>query len=277
MELLSKLEPAAEAQAIEKEKHLSDLFSGYGKAAIAYSGGVDSTYLADVAHSVLEANAHLVLADSPSIPRAELAEAMQLAQERGWNLQVLHTDEFANPDFVRNDARRCYYCKTELFSKMRAYAAQHGISILVYGANTDDLQDATRVGSIAAKEQRVVAPLQGVRMTKQEIRFLSARRGLPTSDKPAFACLSSRLPKGAPVTLDALARIEQAEEALRREGFRQYRARHHGDICRIEVEAADLPRLLEPDTRQRVVDALNQAGYRYVTLDLAGYRSGSTA
>jgi uncharacterized protein len=266
-----------EESALEKEERLKVLLSSYGAIAIAYSGGVDSTYLSDVAHGTLGANARILLGDSPSIPRSEVAEATALAEERGWNFEVLFTDEFQNDDYLKNDGTRCYHCRTELFTKMRAFAEHAGIPKLAYGEITDDLVDTTRLGAKAASEFSVVAPLVEANMTKAEIRVLSERRGLPTADKPSFACLSSRFPVGTRVSVEDLQKVEKAEEALKKLGFRQYRARHHGDLCRIEVDPDDLPRLLDSELRDAVVASVRGAGYRFVTIDLSGYRTGSTA
>ena len=266
-----------EETALTKEDRLKSLIASYEGLAVAYSGGVDSTYLSDVAHDVLGTRARILLGDSPSIPRSEVQEALDLARERGWNFEVLFTNEFESDAYLANDGTRCYHCRTELFTKMRAYAEQAGISVLAYGEITDDLVDPTRLGARAAKELSVVAPLVEARLTKAEIRVLSARRNLPTADKASFACLSSRVPIGTRVTLEDLRKIERAEEALKRLGFHQYRARHHGNLCRIEVDPEDVPRLIEPAVREALVAAITEAGYRYVTLDLAGYRTGSTA
>lgn len=262
---------------LAKEVRLKELIAGYGSLAVAYSGGVDSTYLADVAHEVLGTGAVMVLADSPSIPRAEVADARGIAHDRQWNLQVIRTHEFEDENYLKNDGRRCYFCKSELFDKMREYALANHVSTLAYGAIADDLADTTRVGHLAAKEYAVVAPLQDAGLAKSEIRELSRRRNLPTAEKASFACLASRFPMGTRVTVEDIDKVEKAEEALRALGFRQYRARHHGDVCRIEVDAADLPRVLDPDTREKIVRGIRAAGYRFVTLDLAGYRTGSTA
>jgi uncharacterized protein len=263
--------------ALEKEKRLQTLLSSYGALAIAYSGGVDSTYLADVAHEILGSGARMILADSPSMPRSELEEATRIARARKWDLTIITTHEFANETFLRNDGKRCYICKTELFTRMREYAVKNDIAVLAYGETADDIVDPTRLGKIAAGEHRVVAPLLEAGLAKEEIRELSKQRGLPTWNKASFACLSSRIPAGTRLTLDALGRIERAEELLKGLGFRQYRARHHGDLCRIEVEVGDFDKLMERGTRERVVAELRSMGYRHVTLDLAGYRTGSTA
>lgn len=260
-----------------KEAALKERIAGYASVAVAYSGGVDSAYLADMAHETLGAEARVILADSPSIPRSEVRDASALAQARGWNFQVIATREFDNEAFLRNDGSRCFHCKNELFSRMDALARELGIRVLAYGEIADDLADPTRLGAQAARAYRVVAPLAEVELHKDEIRALSKRRGLPTWDKASFACLSSRFPVGARVELDALARIEAAEEWLKARGFRQYRARHHGDLVRIEVDAGEIGRLSDHALREELVTAFREIGYRHVTLDLAGYRTGSTA
>lgn len=262
---------------LAKEEALKQLLASYGALAIAYSGGVDSTYLAEVAHETLGEKALLVLADSPSIPREEVAEATELARQRGWNLSVIATSEFENEEFLKNDGRRCYFCKSELFTRMNAFAEEHGVRVLAYGEIADDALDPTRLGAKAALEHRVVAPLAEAGLGKDEIRALSRQRGLPTWNKASFACLSSRFPKGTRVDINEMLKVERAEQILRRLGFHQYRARHHGDTCRIEIEPDDFSKLLDPVVRQEVVEGLQKAGYRYVTLDLAGYRTGSTA
>lgn len=260
-----------------KEERLKEFIRQCGSMAVAYSGGVDSTYLADVAHEVLGGDAAILIADSPSLPRSEFDEAKQIAQERGWRLTIVKTDEFGNEEYLKNEGMRCYHCRVSLFTEMKRYADQAEIKVLAYGAIVDDLMDPTRVGARAAEEYRVVAPLQEAGLTKEDIRELSGRRGLPTSDKASFACLSSRFPKGTRVNLEDLKKVEQAEETLRRLGFKQYRARHHGDICRIEIDEVDLSRLLDDGVRREILDSLTGAGYRFVTLDLACYRTGSTA
>jgi uncharacterized protein len=262
---------------LEKEARLKEIVMRYGSVAVAYSGGVDSTYLADVANEALGRDAHILLADSPSVPRSEVAEATELAARRGWNFEVLHTNEFENDSYLKNDGTRCYYCRAELFHHLRDYAHRRGVAVMAYGEITDDLVDTTRKGAIAARENGVAAPLVEAGLSKPEIRRLSERRNLPTADKPSFACLSSRFPVGTRVTVEDLRKVEQAEEGLKRLGFRQYRARHHGDLCRIEIDTEDIPRLLDSTMREQVVAAVRAAGYRHVALDLAGYRTGSTA
>jgi uncharacterized protein len=262
---------------LAKEAALKASLAAHGAVAVAYSGGVDSSYLADIAYEALGANAHMVIADSPSIPREELAEARALAAQRGWTLHIIETREFDNEAFLKNDGTRCYYCKSELFTRMKTFAEENGIHVIAYGEIADDALDPTRLGSRAARELQAVAPLADAGLGKEEIRALSKRRGLPTWDKASFACLSSRFPKGNRLNIEEMLRVERAEQVLKSLGFRQYRARHHGDLCRIELDPADFAKLLEGDVRTQIIDALRKVGYRHVTLDLAGYRTGSTA
>jgi uncharacterized protein len=242
--------------------------------AIAYSGGVDSTLLAALAHEFMEAGrVQLIIADSPSIPRSELKAAMELASERGWALAVVKTAEMDVPGYQENSGDRCYFCKFELFKEMEAYASAHGITTLAYGSILDDLSDH-RPGAKAAAEYQVIAPLQ--ELSKDEIRALSRERDLPTASRASFACLASRLPRGERVTVEKLTKIEMAEEILKAKGFHQYRARHHGDLLRIEVEEGDIARFLDAALRHELLEQLKGLGYRHVSLDLAGYRTGST-
>lgn len=261
----------------EKEQILIKLIQSWDSVVVAFSGGVDSSYLADVAASTLKDGAHIVIADSPSIPRSELDDAKRLANSRGWRLIIVKTNEFDSEAYRRNDGTRCYHCKTELFRVLKEYAARNQVNVIAYGANLDDLEDPTRLGMKAASENSIMAPLQMARLSKSEIRLLSAKRGLPTAEKPSFACLASRFPKGVPVNPDDMHRIEMAEELLKKLGFRQYRVRHHNELCRIEVEIQDLPKFLESAVREEIVEKLRFLGYRFVTLDLAGYRTGSSA
>lgn len=262
---------------LHKEEQLIILLRSYASVAVAYSGGVDSTYLADVACEALGEKACLLIADTPSLPRAELTFALDLARQRGWRVATVIPREFENAAFLENSPLRCYYCKQELFTEMTAYAHEHGLSVLVYGETAEDSFDQTRVGMRAAREAGARAPLAEAGFTKDDIRERSRARNLPTWDKPSFACLASRIPAGTPISPEILLRIEQVETLLRDLGCRQYRARHHGELCRIEVEPGDMPLLLQEENRQHILTALKALGYRHVTLDLAGYRMGSTA
>ncbi len=267
--------PCDPAVAEAKEAELKRILAGYTSLAVAYSGGVDSAYLSDVAHDVLGSRSSMVLADSPSLPRSEFAEASALANSRGWDFVVVNTQEFDNEAYLKNDGRRCYFCKSELFRQMKDYAESKRVTTLAYGAMADDAFDPTRLGALAATEHQIVAPLQLARLGKAEIRHLSRQRGLPTSDKASFACLSSRFPKGTRVTLEDIRKVEAAEEALRKHGFHQFRARLHGDTCRIEIDMDDLGKFADPAVRDDVVAGVKAAGYAHVTLDLGGYRDAT--
>jgi len=257
------------------ESKLNDLrriIGGMESAIVAFSAGVDSTFVAAVAADVLGGRAVAVTGVSPSIPRSEVEEAQQLARQIGIRHVLLDTSEMDRPGYVENSPQRCYHCKTELYSLLEDMAARDGIAFVLDGCNMDDLGDH-RPGRVAAAEHRVRSPLIEAGLNKSEIRELSRARGLPTWDKPAMACLSSRIPYGTPVTVEALDQVGAAEAFLRDLGFRQLRVRHHTDVARIEVEPGDLAAVL--DHRDRIVTRLKNLGYKYVTLDLAGFRSGS--
>ena len=258
----------------EKEQALLNELKSYGSIAVAYSGGVDSTYLADVAHEALGQHAMMVIADSPSIPREELEEAIQMATERGWNLRIIKTEEHLQDDYLENKGDRCFHCKNELFTKMEMILSEFGDIVLAHGAIEDDKGDI-RPGTQAAANHCVIAPLQNAGLYKKEIRILSERRGLPTAGKASFACLGSRFPTGTRIELEAMTQVEKAEAILRARGFSQYRIRHHGDLCRIEIDQADFDKIMEE--RIELVDAIRKTGYRFVTLDLSGYSMGSSA
>jgi uncharacterized protein len=241
---------------------------------VAYSGGTDSAYLAYVAHQVLGSRMLAVIADSASLPRAELAAALAFAQEHSIPVETLSTDELANPDYQRNDAQRCFHCKDELFTQMEALRSQRGFSHIAYGRNLDDDGDF-RPGQRAAAMHHAVAPLAEAGLRKAEIRQLARAAGLSLADKPASACLSSRIEYGRPVTAEALAQVEAAEVALHALGFTQLRVRHHGELARIELTRDELPRALSLDLFDRISLELRALGFRYITLDLDGFRSGS--
>ncbi len=241
---------------------------------VAYSGGADSAYLAWAAHQALGERMLAVIADSPSLPRAELASALDFAREHQIPIRVLTTAELANPDYARNDAQRCFHCKQELFTRMEALRAEIGYPHLAYGMNLDD-RGEFRPGQQAAVLHKARAPLAETALTKAEIRTLAHAAGLRIWDKPAAACLSSRIEYGRPVTAEALAQVEHAEEALHRLGFPRVRVRHHGSLARIEIAREDIPRALALHVLDRITGAVRSAGFSYVTLDTEGYRSGS--
>ncbi|MDD4016878.1 MAG: ATP-dependent sacrificial sulfur transferase LarE [Kiritimatiellae bacterium] len=258
-----------------KELILHALLRAYGRVALGFSGGVDSTLLLRVALDVLgPGNVLAVIADTPSLPRKELAEALRLAETMGTECVVVDPGELNDPDYAANPADRCYFCKKRLFGCIAGAAGERGFAQVLDGSNADDAGDY-RPGRRAADELGVKSPLMEAGLTKAEIRALSRNAALPTADKPAMACLASRIPYGTPVTVGVLAQVERAEEVLRAAGFAQCRVRHHGEVARIEVAIADLPRLLEESVREAVVRGIQAAGYRYVTLDLQGYRMGS--
>ncbi len=246
-----------------------------GRTLIAYSGGVDSTFLAKVAYDSLKQDSLAVIADSPSLPRRELQEALAVADEFEFPVRIIRTKEFLNESYTRNPLNRCYFCKSELFSNLAAIASKEGWRTIAYGENASDKTDF-RPGTQAASEFGVRAPLKEVGLTKAEIRELSANFGLPTSDKPEMPCLSSRIPYGESVTTKALAMIEAGEQVLREAGFSDVRVRHHKDVARIEVGCDEIQRFAGSELRNLVTQGLKKIGYAYVTLDLQGYRRGST-
>ena len=259
----------------EKKRELHAVLNGYGRVALGFSGGVDSTLLLCVALEVLgSGNVLAVIADTPSLPRKEFVEAKRLAAGMGASCVVVDPAELNDPNYAANPADRCYFCKKHLFELVAKVAHEKGFATVLDGNNADDAGDY-RPGRRAALELGVKSPLMEAGLTKDEIRQLSARAGLPTADKPAMACLASRIPYGTPVTQEILAQVERAEETLHHAGFVHCRVRHHGDVARIELDVSALPMMLDSAVRDRVVREVKAAGYRYVTLDLQGYRMGS--
>ncbi len=252
------------------DQHLRAL----GRTLIAYSGGVDSAFLAWAAHQSLSSDMLAVIADSPSLARAQLADATAFAGEQGIPLEIIVTDELDRPEYARNDSSRCFHCKDELFSAMEEFRARRGFESIAYGVNLDDQGDF-RPGQRAAEQHRVAAPLRQAGLTKQEIRELSRAAGLRIWDKPASACLSSRIEYGREVTREALGIVEQGEDALRVLGFRQFRVRHHGEIVRIEIAPEELARALTAEMAAEFTRIFKALGFQFVTLDLEGFRSGS--
>jgi len=289
-ELLTHTRPPVGKIAAEKLEKLRQLLVGYETCLVAYSGGVDSVFLALVAHQVLGDRALSVIADSPSLPRRELADAIAIGEKFGFPVRVVRTAEFDNPAYLANPTNRCYFCKHELFTELEVLARTEKFAVIAYGENASDISDF-RPGAKAASEFQVRAPLKEAGLTKSEIREVSAWLGLPTADKPQMACLSSRIPHGESVNTQKLSMVESAENVLRDLGFYDVRVRHHEygtpsngtapsaapapaglvRLARIEVGPAELSRLMEPTVSGKVQQALKQIGYAHVTVDLQGY------
>ncbi|HEX6505370.1 MAG TPA: ATP-dependent sacrificial sulfur transferase LarE [Terriglobales bacterium] len=258
----------------QKRRKLESRLLSLGRTLIAYSGGVDSAFLAYMARRVLGSNALAVIADSPSLARTQLADAVAFAREQGFPLEIISTHELERPDYVRNDGSRCFHCKDELFDMLEQLRQSRGFDTIAYGVNLDDQGDF-RPGQRAARNHGVAAPLLDAGLTKSDIRELARAAGLRVWDKPASACLSSRIEYGRPVTPDALRTVEQGEDALRALGFRQFRVRHHGEIVRLEIASEEMPRALTPKMAAEFARIFRALGFQFVTLDLEGFRSGS--
>jgi uncharacterized protein len=263
-----------EAASLEKERSLLASLLALDSLLIAFSGGADSAYLAWAAHSVLGERALSITALSASFSRHDFEQADAFVRSVGLRHEFIETREFENPQYVANNADRCYHCKDELFDRMELLARERRFAAIAYGINADDTRDF-RPGHRAAHEHRILAPLLDAGLSKPEIRMLSRRVGLPTWDRPASACLSSRIPYGVAVTPELLAKVERAEAALRELGFRQFRARAHGELARIELAPDELSRGLEPEMAQKITRGVKGAGFAFVTIDLEGYRQGS--
>lgn len=265
---------AISAQLSQKSATLDAELRSIGRTLIAYSGGIDSAFLAWAAHRVLGADLLAVIADSPSLARFQLHDATAFAREQGIPLQIIQTQELARPEYVRNDASRCFHCKDELFAVMEQFAAAHNFQTIAYGVNLDDQGDF-RPGQSAAAQHKIAAPLLKAGLRKQDIRDLAREAGLRIWDKPASACLSSRIEYGREVTPEALAAVERGEDALRELGFRQFRVRHHGEIVRIEISREEMSRALSAEMAAEFTRIFKALGFKFVTLDLEGFRSGS--
>lgn len=257
-----------------KLRTLEDRLAGLKDLMVAYSGGVDSAFLAATAHRVLGGRMLAVLADSPSLARRDLEQARAFADSVAMPLRIVHTEELDRPEYARNGADRCFHCKDELFGVMESLGAQLGFTSIAYGMNADDTRDF-RPGQRAARDHAVLAPLAEAMLTKNEIRMLARAAGYPLWDRPAAPCLSSRVEYGRTVTREVLEQIENAEESLRQLGFREFRVRHHGKVARVEIARHELPRALSMEMLGAIDAALHRAGFQYVALDCGGFRSGS--
>jgi len=263
---------------MDKLQQLENLLNQLGSCLVAYSGGVDSAFLALVAHRTLGDQSLAVMADSPSLPRSEFKDAIALSEQFGFPLKIIQTKEFENEEYLSNPNNRCYFCKHALFEETETLAMERGVAAVLYGEIADDIGDF-RPGAQAAKEFQVRAPMKEVGLTKSEIRVYSGEMGLPTASKPQMACLSSRIPYGEKVTVKKLSQIEEAEALLRKLGFHDIRVRHHelsqGALARIEIGSAELDQVVQPAIRETLTQSIKSLGYLYVTLDLMGYQRGS--
>jgi pyridinium-3,5-biscarboxylic acid mononucleotide sulfurtransferase len=266
--------PTTNSAVAEKGRRLYDILAGYESVLIAFSGGVDSAYLAIAAADVLGARALAVTADSPSYPETHRQLARSIASDFGFAHEMIHTAELDRPEYRANPANRCYYCKDELYGSLSTLATERGFAVIIDGNNADDRGDY-RPGRQAAREHGVRSPLDEADLTKDDIRALARAAGLESWNEPASACLSSRIPYGSEVSNEVLRQIERAEEAVRALGFRVFRVRHHDTVARLEVARSEMSRAVDPDIGGRLTESLKAVGYQYVCLDLQGYRLGS--
>ncbi len=258
----------------QKQQQLFSILRDMGHVIVAYSGGTDSAYLAWAAQEALGDKSVAITADSASIPESHKRDAIDFAKRFGIRHELIPTYEFENPDYLKNDANRCFHCKDELFDRLEAIARERGVEHIVYGVNMDDLGDY-RPGQNAAKLHQVRAPLVEAKLSKAEIRELSRQAGLPTWDRPAAACLSSRIPYGTPVTIENIKKVENGEEELKALGFRQFRVRFHGEVARIEIAKDEMEKAMTLDMAKKLTAIFKKLGFQYVALDLEGYRQGS--
>jgi uncharacterized protein len=267
-------QPAISAETVARLRILEARLRELDGVMVAYSGGVDSAFLAATAHRVLGDRMLAVLADSASLARNDMEQARAFAEAQGMPLRIIQTEELDRPEYRRNDGNRCFHCKTELFAGMEALRGELGFARIAYGMNADDRKDY-RPGQRAAEEHEVLAPLAEAGLTKDDVRTLARAAGYTLWDRPAAPCLSSRVEYGREVTREVLSQVERAEDAVRRLGFREFRVRHHGELARVEIARAELPRALTLEMLEAITTAVREAGYQYVTLDTTGFRSGS--